>query len=436
MKILVLATGTQSQLTKAIEAAGHTYEVHDPRALYLYVSESENGYDRLYNGLASLEKPVRIRAKDFDAVVSRIGNGLEYGANILTHLNENLGIYTVQTGAGLLTASNKLRTTMKLSSHGIRVPRTIGAFSPLHPDFLVEKVGGLPSVAKTLTGSQGKGVIILKDAEQTNTTLEAFWRAETPLKLQQYIEGGKTDIRAIVVGDRVVSAMERTGAKDFRANLSQGGSGRKVTLTDQQAQMCVKASQALGLEFSGVDIMLDQDGKAFVIEVNGNPGTKIIQVTGHNHFKDLVQHIESKVQKDKPESLTTTAIKVVTSFLGIEPKQTASQTTILSAIGYDPTNIQAEDDIEPENDQNKVYKNMDELETLTSDRLTRHEAMAFMKMDNYTKKIPPHIYHEHFEYRFKDSVFWFFNFAANIKKYPNLCKWTKITVKKGFKIKD
>jgi ribosomal protein S6--L-glutamate ligase len=297
MHFLVLATGSQSHLIKAIEDAGHTYDVHDPRSLYLYVSESENGYDRVYNGLASLETPVRLKAKSYDAVISRIGAGLEYGANILTHLNENMGIYTAQTGAGLLTASNKLRTTMKLSSHGIRVPRSIGAYSPLHPDFLVKKVGGLPAVAKTLKGSQGRGVIILKDAEQTNTTLEAFWRDDTPLKLQQYIEGGKSDIRAIVVGNEVVSAMERTGVKDFRANLSQGGSGRKIELTSEQKQLCVDASQALGLDFSGVDLMIDENGKAYVIEVNGNPGTGIVKITGHNHFIDLVKFIESKLKK-------------------------------------------------------------------------------------------------------------------------------------------
>jgi ribosomal protein S6--L-glutamate ligase len=302
LHFLVLATGAQPHLVKAIEAAGHTYDVHDPRSLYLYVSESENGYDFVYAGLASLETPVRLKAKSFDAVISRIGAGLEYGANIVTHLNENIGIYTTQTGAGLLTASNKLRTTMRLSSHGVRVPRTIGAFNPLHPDFLVNKVGGLPAVAKTLTGSQGRGVIILKDEEQTNTTLEAFWRAETPLKLQQYIEGGKRDIRAIVVGNKVVSAMERTGIKDFRANLSQGGSGRKIELTNEQKQLCVTASQALGLDFSGVDIMVDENGKAYVIEVNGNPGTGIIKITGHNHFTDLVEFVEKKVGKKNRDS--------------------------------------------------------------------------------------------------------------------------------------
>lgn len=297
LNFLILATGSQQHLTKAIEAEGHTYEIHDPRSLYLYVSESESGYDRIYDGLASHETPKRLKAKDFDCVISRIGAGLEYGANILTHLGENLGIYCAQTGIGLLTASNKLRTTMKLSSHGVRVPRTIGAFSPLHVEFLTDKIGGLPAVAKTLKGSQGKGVIILRDAEQTNTTLEAFWRDDTPMKLQQYIEGGKKDIRAIVVGNQVVSAMERTGKKDFRANLSQGGSGRDVLkeLSELNKLMCIKAAQAVNLEFAGVDMMIDQDGKSYIIEVNGNPGTGIIKITGHNHFKDLVAHCERKL---------------------------------------------------------------------------------------------------------------------------------------------
>ena len=301
LHILILATGNQSHLIKAIEDVGYTYEQHDPRNLYLYVSESENGYDRIYNGLASIEKPIRLKVKDYDAVISRIGSGLEYGANILTHLNENLGIYTTQTGAGLLLASNKLRTTMKLSAKGIRVPRTVGAYSPLHPEFLIDKVGGLPAVAKTLRGSQGKGIIILKDAEQTNTTFEAFWHAETPLKIQQYIEGGKKDVRAIVIGNKVVSAMERTGVKDFRANLSQGGKAIKVGISELNEKLCVSASQALGLDFSGVDMMIDENGVAYIIEVNGNPGAGIIGVTGHNHFFDLLDFIENKLKTEESE---------------------------------------------------------------------------------------------------------------------------------------
>jgi ribosomal protein S6--L-glutamate ligase len=325
MHFLVLATSPQRDLIKAIQDAGHTYDVHDPRRLYLYVSESENGYDSLYDGLASLEIPVRLKAKSYDAVISRIGAGLDYGANILTHLAENMGIYTTQTGAGLLTASNKLRTTMKLSSHGIRVPRTVGAYSPLHPDFLIKKVGGLPAVAKTLTGSQGRGVIILKDEEQTNSTLHGFWRAETPLKLQQYIEGGKRDVRAIIIGSEVVSSMERTGKKDFRANLALGAVGSKIELTDEQKEMCVKASQALGLDFSGVDLMLDEEKKAYVIEVNGAPGNGIIRITGHNHFVDLVKFIEKKLGKESKDTKVESTEKAQVPLTALEEQALKKQ---------------------------------------------------------------------------------------------------------------
>jgi ribosomal protein S6--L-glutamate ligase len=113
------------------------------------------------------------------------------------------------------------------------------------------------------------------------------------LKLQKFVDAGSKDIRAIVVGDKVVVAMERTGKKDFRANISQGGTGRKITLSLEDQAICVRASKAVGLEFSGVDILKDSDGRTYVIEVNGNPGSQIIGITGHNYFIDLVEMVES-----------------------------------------------------------------------------------------------------------------------------------------------
>lgn len=168
------------------------------------------------------------------------------------------------------------------------------AKQPAQVKFITEKLGGLPIVAKTLSGSQGVGVMICKDAEQTNTSLESFHKLEVDVLLQRYIESGARDIRVIVVGDKVVSAMKRTGKKDFRANISQGGSGEAVELSEADQALCIKASQVLGLEFSGVDLIKDQEGNSFVVEVNGNPGSKIIDITGHNYFQDLVEHIERK----------------------------------------------------------------------------------------------------------------------------------------------
>jgi len=300
---LVLATGTASRhLTKAIEQRGHTHEAHDPRHLYLFVSESENGYDRLYNGSPQVEKPVRINAGSVDAVISRIGADLQHGAAILRHLTDNLSIYGPQDADGLETASNKLKTTQKLSFNGLKVPLTTYAKNPIHIDFLINKVGGLPAIGKLLQGSQGKGVFILETPTAANTSLESMYKLNVGLKLQKFVESGSKDIRAIVVGGKVVVAMERTGKKDFRANVSLGGSGRKVELSEEDITICVKSAQAVGLEFAGVDILKDEEGKTYVIEVNGNPGTKIINITGHNYFVDLVKHIEGKLDKRSDKS--------------------------------------------------------------------------------------------------------------------------------------
>jgi ribosomal protein S6--L-glutamate ligase len=310
MRVLVLSTATPSRhLLAALEA--HQFKRHNPDDLYLYVSESVNGYDRIYNGHADLTAPERLHVRGYDAVISRLGSNLTFGATILQHLNENLGIYCPQSAYGLLLAQDKMKTVMRLSAAGIRVPLTVFAQKASHVNFIMGKLGGLPVIAKVLKGSQGLGVMICKDQEQTNTTLESFWGHDIDIMLQRYIDAGSKDVRAIVVGDKVVVAMQRTGTKDFRANISQGGSGMKVTLTSEQEAMCIASAKSLGLEFAGVDLMTDKDGKSYIIEVNGNPGTKIIDITGHNYFVDLVKHIETKV-KANPSTKRPETSKITT----------------------------------------------------------------------------------------------------------------------------
>jgi ribosomal protein S6--L-glutamate ligase len=268
-----------------------------------------NGYDRIYNGNRELSDPQRLKIKEYDAVISRLGSDLYFGATILQHLSENLGIYCPQKADGLLTAQDKMKTILRLSHDGIRVPMTVFAKNASHVQHLIKMLGGLPVIAKVLKGSQGLGVMICKDEEQTNTTLESFWGQSIDIMLQRFIDAKSKDVRAIVVGDRVVVAMERTGTKDFRANISQGGSGRKIELTDEQKQLCISAAKSVGLEFAGVDLMTDKDNKSYIIEVNGNPGSKIIDITGHNYFIDLVEHIQSKINKRRAAAPVSTGSK-------------------------------------------------------------------------------------------------------------------------------
>lgn len=195
------------------------------------------------------------------------------------------------------------------------------AIRPNHPAFTVEKAGGLPVVAKQLTGSQGTGVSILETPLSANTTLESFSRANIPIKLQRFIKAARTNgqvtgIRAIVVGDKVVSAIQRTAnSGDFRANLSRGGSGNAIQLSDAEKELCVKAAKAVGLEFAGVDLIREQSAtnSVYVTEVNGNPGTGIIELSGHNHFVDLVAHLELKTGNTATTETTTPVTTTTTT---------------------------------------------------------------------------------------------------------------------------
>lgn len=305
MKLLLLCTGKpSSHLVKAIQDAGHTYEVYDPRELYLLVSEKVNGYDRIFDGAIERETPVRLYANSYDAVICRIGKDLQQCLPILRHLTNNLGIYSAQSALGLLVAHDKLWTTQRLSEHNLPVPLTFYAIRPNHVDFAITAAGGLPVVAKQLTGSQGAGVSIFETPLSANTTLESFHKAGIPIKLQRFVKaqsnatGQPTDIRAIVVGNKVAVAMERSANQgDFRANLSKGGTGKVVNLTEAEQAICVKAARAVSLYFAGVDLMREGT-TSYVTEVNGNPGTGIIDITGHNYFVDLVSYVGSMVAKE------------------------------------------------------------------------------------------------------------------------------------------
>ena len=227
MKILILSAAPNSSATQSIVKAGvkrgHTMLVINPANMYLLISDIVNGYDRIYDGTDQLTKPVRLLAKEIDAIIPRIGVNLAYGAAVLEHLNNNLNIFSTQTAIGIKTASDKLISQQKISQAKLRVPRTVLGDRAVHVAWMMEQVGGLPAISKSLTGSQGTGVYPLLDEYQSNVFLENFFQRKENLLLQKFIDGDSKDIRAIVIGGKVIVAMERTAAKgELRANISRG----------------------------------------------------------------------------------------------------------------------------------------------------------------------------------------------------------------------
>jgi ribosomal protein S6--L-glutamate ligase len=312
MKILILSAAPNSSATQSIVNAGkkkgHTMLVMNPANMYLLISDIVNGYDRIYDGTDQLTKPVRLLAKEIDAIIPRIGTNFSYGAAVLEHLNNNLGIFSTQTAIGIKTASDKLISQQKISQAKLRVPRTVLGDRAVHVAWMLEQVGQLPAISKTLTGSQGTGVYPLMDEYQSNVFLENFFQRKENLLLQKFIDGNSKDIRTIVIGGKVVVAMERTAAKgELRANISRGGSGKKIELSTDDKEICIRAARAVGLECAGVDIMKDSEGKTFVIEVNGNYGYHVKDITKTDISTPLIEYCEQNYKAGNKANNDTTA---------------------------------------------------------------------------------------------------------------------------------
>lgn len=306
MKILVLSTSANNTAVRSIvragEARGHEMIVKDPRWLYLLISESVNGYDRIYDGYNQDEKPVKLMASEIDAVVPRLGNNLSYSLAVLEHLNNNLRIFSTQSAPAIRNASDKLISQQKFSQWGLRTPKTVLGDQVRHADWMIKQVGGLPAIGKTITGSLGNGVYILESPLQTNIFLQNFAKGKNKLLLQKYIKSGAVskDIRAIVIDGKVVVAMERSAKdKEIRANLDKGGSGRKIELSEADQQICLTACNSVGLKCAGVDLIKSEDGTTYVIEINGNYGYKIETVTNTDISTPLIEYCERN-HKIKP----------------------------------------------------------------------------------------------------------------------------------------
>lgn len=332
MKILVLSAAPKSYATQSIvkagEKRGHEMIIKDPSYLYLLISDKINGYDRVYDGYGQPDKPVRLKANEIDAIIPRIGHNLAYGCAVLEHLNNNLRIFSTQTSIGIKTAADKLISQQKVSQAKIRVPQTVLGDKADHPAWMVDVVGGLPAIAKGFTGSQGKTVYPLNDAYQTNVFLKNFASKKENLLLQNFIDSGATDIRAIVIDGKVIVAMERTAAKgELRANLSQGGSGRKIELSEEDQQMCINAARACGIECAGVDLMKNKEGKSFIIEINGNYGYHVEKITKVDISTPLIQYCERNHKNGNKANKNTTA-----NFLGILQTTSTNNTIIETPI--------------------------------------------------------------------------------------------------------
>ncbi|GAB4040623.1 30S ribosomal protein S6--L-glutamate ligase [Spirosoma jeollabukense] len=242
-----------------------------------------------------------------DAIVPRIGASVtDYGCAVVRQF-EMMNIFTTGKSQAIMRSRNKLRSLQVLSKAGVGLPKTMFANHPKNGDItqLIKHVGGPPVVIKLLEGTQGIGVVLAETIKAAKSTIEAFYGLKKNVLVQEFIAESKgSDIRAFVIGGRVVGAIKRQGLDgDFRSNIHRGGNAVSVELTPQEEQTAIQAARALGLKVAGVD-MLPSDRGPLVLEVNSSPGLEGIEnATGVDIATQIITYIEDKIRTDEGDTV-------------------------------------------------------------------------------------------------------------------------------------
>lgn len=294
MKIAILSNGTGNYSTKRLkeEAIKRGHEVSVIKYKECYASIEQNNPTVKYHGI-DLSK--------YDAIIPRIASYMtRYGTAIVRQL-EMQGVYTVSSSIAISRARDKLRSMQLLSKYGVGIPKTVVSRNTTDIDDLLECIGSLPVIIKLASGTHGNGVVLAETKKAAKSVLQAFYLTNddgTNILLQEFIkESAGTDIRAFVVGGRVVASMKRQSLDDdFRSNLHKGGEGTPIKLTDEEKKLAIKAAKAMGLNIAGVDLMRSSRG-ALVLEVNASPGFGIEKVTGRNVASAIIEYVELNAKR-------------------------------------------------------------------------------------------------------------------------------------------
>lgn len=258
---------THRRLIETAQARGHSLDVINTLRVHVNITSNNNV---LRYGGESLPR--------YDAVIPRIGASVTaYGLAVLRQF-EMQGVYPLNESVAIGRSRDKLRALQLLARAGIGLPVTAFAHGPRAAMEVVREVGGAPVVIKLVEGAQGLGVILADTEASAKSTIEAFSAANVNILVQEFIrEADGTDVRAFVIGGRVVAAMKRVGpAGEFRSNLHRGGSPEAVDISIEEQLTAVRAAAVLGLNVCGVDMLRSSRGP-LVLEVNSSPGIEGVE---------------------------------------------------------------------------------------------------------------------------------------------------------------
>lgn len=278
------------RLRDAAQERGHDVRVIDYLRCYMNITSHRPSV--IYQGED---------LRDFDAVVPRIGASATFYGSAVVRQFEVSGVYSVNESQAISRSRDKLRSMQLLSRAGIGLPVTGFARSTKDIAGVIDTVGGPPVVIKLLEGTQGAGVVLAETRKAAEAVMAAFRQLDGNMLVQEFIsEAGGSDLRAFVIGRKVVASMKRQGADgEFRSNIHQGGTASKVKLTPEERATAVRAARTMGLNVAGVDLLRSNHGPV-VMEVNSSPGLEGIETTtGVDVAGKIVEFVEKNAAPGK-----------------------------------------------------------------------------------------------------------------------------------------
>lgn len=290
MNIAILSQGPGNYSTKRLkeEAIKHGHNVRVINYAKCYVTIEQSNPVVRYEGED---------LRDIDVIIPRIAANLtKYGTAIARQF-EMQGVFTTASSIAIVRSRDKLRSTQLLARAGVGIPKTVFARATDDVEDVLEQAGGAPVIIKVARGTHGRGVVLAETRKAAQAVMQAFYMEGVNFLVQEYIEeSAGTDIRAFVVGGKVVASMKRQSLDDdFRSNLHQGGEGTPVKLSDDERKTALKAARATGLSICGVDMMRSDRGP-LVLEVNASPGFGIEHVTGRNVAEKIIEYVEQNAK--------------------------------------------------------------------------------------------------------------------------------------------
>lgn len=292
MRVAILAARSgwhTDELCRALTARGHVGSVVPYEGLVARISERSSERSRERSEVRS-----RAQALDTaDVVLARIipAGSLEqiiFRVDALHHL-EDQGSRVVNPPRAIERSVNKFYTSALLAQHGLPTPETVVCEDSEEAFAAFRAMGDI--IVKPLFGSMGLGMVRVSDEEMAFRVFRAIDQIRGVYYLQRTVDHEGRDIRAFVLGDRVFGAVERR-SRGWRTNLSRGGTARAIELPREWASLAVRATQGIGADYAGVDLLPARDGTVYVLEVNGIPGWRGLQAaSGLDVAGALIDHV-------------------------------------------------------------------------------------------------------------------------------------------------